>query len=68
MSRKPEVIAAPGYRTTVSRQNAEGSVRVTVQEAGVLQSYPADFPWTPNVWYLPHVPPPDHPRWAWRSD
>jgi DNA (cytosine-5)-methyltransferase 1 len=42
---KPEIIAAPGYRTTVSRQNAEGSVRVTVQEAGILQSFPADFPW-----------------------
>jgi DNA (cytosine-5)-methyltransferase 1 len=29
----------------VSRQNAEGSVRVTVQEAGILQSFPPDFPW-----------------------
>ncbi|MDB5716486.1 MAG: Cytosine-specific methyltransferase [Sphingomonadales bacterium] len=42
---KPEVIAAPGYRTTESRQNAEGSVTVTVTEAGVIQSFPADYPW-----------------------
>lgn len=42
---KPEVIAAPGYRTTVSRQNAPDSVQVTVAEAGVLQSFPAEFPW-----------------------
>ncbi len=42
---KPEIVAAPGYRTTVSRQNAPNSVRVTVAEAGILQSFPADFPW-----------------------
>jgi DNA (cytosine-5)-methyltransferase 1 len=41
----PEMIAAPGYRTTVSRQNAPDSVRVTVHEAGALQSFPANFPW-----------------------
>lgn len=40
-----DVVAAPGYRTTVSRQNAKGSVRVTVREAAVLQSFPADYPW-----------------------
>lgn len=42
---KPEIVAAPGYRTTVSRQNAPNSVRVTVEEAGVLQSFPVDYPW-----------------------
>lgn len=42
---KPEIVAAPGYRTSISRQNAEGSVRISIHEAGVLQSFPADHPW-----------------------
>lgn len=43
--RCPDVISPPGYRLTESRQNAEGGVRVTVAEGGVLQSFPADYPW-----------------------
>ena len=38
-------MAAPGYRTEVSRQNAPHSVRITVHEAGILQSFPANYPW-----------------------
>ena len=42
---RPDIIAAPGYRTSESRQDAPRSVRVTVQEAGILQSFPADYQW-----------------------
>ena len=23
--------------------------------------YPGDFPWTPNIWFTRHMPPPEHP-------
>ena len=42
---RPDVISAPGYRTTTSRQDAPGSVRVTVQVVATLQGFRADYPW-----------------------
>lgn len=40
-----DVVSPPGYRTETSRQNAEGGVKITVAEGGVLQSFPPDYPW-----------------------
>lgn len=42
-----DVVAFPMYRGPGDgpRQNTPGGVRVTVQEAGALQSFPVDYPW-----------------------
>jgi DNA (cytosine-5)-methyltransferase 1 len=43
----PDVVAAPGYRKPGDgpRQNQPGSIRVTVEQAGILQSFRPDYPW-----------------------
>lgn len=43
---RPDVIAGPGYRGPGDgpRQNAPGSVKITLEDALVLQSFPADWP------------------------
>lgn len=44
---RPDILAAPGWRKDpkVPRQNAPGSVPITVEQAGVLQSFRIDYPW-----------------------
>lgn len=47
---RPDVVSAPGYRRTGDgpRQNQPGGVHVTADEAGILQSFPAGYPWSGN--------------------
>lgn len=40
----PDIVAGPGVDLTRPRQDREGSVRISVTDALVLQSFPADYP------------------------
>jgi DNA (cytosine-5)-methyltransferase 1 len=46
-SYRPDIVAGPGFRHAGDgpRQDAPGSIRVTVHEAALLQTFPADYPW-----------------------
>lgn len=41
----PQLGCCSAWDGEAGKQFGEGSVRVTVQEAGVLQSFPPDYPW-----------------------
>lgn len=45
---RPDIMAAPGWRVDpkVPRRKAPDSVQITVQQAGILQSFPHDYPWS----------------------
>ena len=40
-----EEAVKPGQQTSAAERKSANAVRVTVQEAGILQSFPADYPW-----------------------
>ena len=40
----PDVVAGPGYRTETPRQDAEGSIKITLRDALILQSFDPDYP------------------------
>lgn len=44
---RPDILAGPGWRDVGSRgrQYSQGSVKITLEQAGMLQSFPVDYPW-----------------------
>ena len=41
---RPDILAAPGWRTKRPRQDTPGSVHITIQDAATLQTFPPDYP------------------------
>jgi spore maturation protein CgeB len=66
----PKYAADLSYLGTYAADRQDGVERLLVGAARRLPAkrfivggsmYPHDFPWTDNIWFLQHVPPPDHP-------
>jgi spore maturation protein CgeB len=66
----PRYEADLSYLGTYAADRQEGVERLLIGAARQLPNrrfviggsmYPRDFPWTENIWFLEHVPPPDHP-------
>jgi spore maturation protein CgeB len=66
----PRYEADLSYLGTYAADRQEAVERLLVGAARKLPSrrfviggsmYPRDFPWTDNIWFLEHVPPPEHP-------
>ncbi|MGE5401992.1 MAG: glycosyltransferase [Ignavibacteriales bacterium] len=58
------------YLGTYAQDRQEMLVRYFIEPASLLphkrfiiggSMYPEEFPWKDNIWYLAHIPPPDHP-------
>ncbi len=67
---KPEYRADVSYLGTWAADRQEPLDRLFLEPARRLAEkrfliggalYPADFPWGDNVWFVRHVPPPEHP-------
>ena len=65
------------YLGTYASDRQDGVERLLVAAARQLPAkrfiiggslYPRDFPWTDNIWFLEHVPPPDHPAFYCSSN
>ncbi len=66
----PQYEGLMSYLGTYAADRQEAVARLFVGPAHRLarsrfilagSQYPADFPWTENIYYIPHVPAPDHP-------
>jgi spore maturation protein CgeB len=66
----PAFAADLSYLGTYAADRQEGVERFLVRPAAVQEhrrfviggaQYPQDFPWTPNIYFVRHLPPADHP-------
>jgi spore maturation protein CgeB len=67
---KAEFVSDLSYLGTYSADRQRALEQLFIEPASRCQQarfllggsqYPADFPWKPNLFYLPHVAPPEHP-------